>query len=146
MLNVGLNIKKHIPRAANLDQVIKKAFNGQTLHLRDETTGFLLYGQPPEKYLVQLASKIKVNYHHNLGVGKKVWQVEVWPTSTYITHSESWLTWMVLVIGLMGTSIAVSSTLINSGRRQYLERAIAIPSELQEQLEAARHHLHFFTL
>ena len=115
--------------------------SGQTLHLRDETTGFLLYGQPPEKYLVQLASKIKVNYHHNLGVGKKVWQVEVWPTSTYITHSESWLTWMVLVIGLMGTSIAVSSTLINSGRRQYLERAIAIhTSELQErntQLEAA---------
>ena len=111
------------------------------MHLRDETTGFLLYGQPPEKYLVQLASKIKVNYHHNLGVGKKVWQVEVWPTSTYITHSESWLTWMVLVIGLMGTSIAVSSTLINSGRRQYLERAIAIhTSELQErntQLEAA---------
>ena len=90
---------------------------------------------------MQLASKIKVNYHHNLGVGKKVWQVEVWPTSTYITHSESWLTWMVLVIGLMGTSIAVSSTLINSGRRQYLERAIAIhTSELQErntQLEAA---------
>ena len=39
--------------------------SGQTLHLRDETTGFLLYGQPPEKYLVQLASKIKVNYHHN---------------------------------------------------------------------------------
>jgi len=115
--------------------------SGQTLLLRDEATGFVLYGQPSDKQLAQVARKIKVNYHNTLDVGKKRWQLEIWPTSTYITQSESWLTWMVLVIGLMGTSIAVCSTLINSGRRQYLEHAIAIHTgELQKrntQLEAA---------
>ncbi len=114
---------------------------GQTLLIQEQHTGRIIYGQQPSAHLARAAVKLKVNYQSHLSMGEKKWRLDVWPTSKHIADYESWLTWMVLIIGLMGSGIALSSALINSGRRQYLERAIAIHTgELQErnsQLAAA---------
>ena len=115
--------------------------SGQQLVLKQNAIAPLIYGQSPDEHLVKVATKIKVNYQHNIHIGQKTWQLEIWPTAQRLADYESWWTWMVLVIGLVGTSIAVSSTLINSGRRQYLERAIAMHTgvlqERNSQLEIA---------
>jgi signal transduction histidine kinase/CheY-like chemotaxis protein len=109
--------------------------------LKQNATAPLIYGQLPDTHLVKVATKIKVNYQHNIQIGQKTWLLEIWPSAQRLADYESWWTWMVLVIGLVGTSIAVSSTLINSGRRQYLERAIAMHTgvlqERNSQLEIA---------
>ncbi len=114
---------------------------GQTLLIQDPVTGKILYGQSPSVSLTHAVTKLNLNYKSSLQIGDKVWQLEVWPTATHLVDYESWLTWMVLIIGLLGSGVAVSSVLINSGRRQYLERAIAMHTgELQErnsQLAAA---------
>ena len=140
------NLKGFVILAIDLKQVVGYLLphmtrSGQELVLTDYAGTSLIYGQLPDKHLVKTATKVKVNYHNTLQIGQKTWQLEIWPTAEHLADYESWLTWMVLLMGLIGTSIAVSSTLINSGRRQYLERAIAMHTgvlqERNSQLEIA---------
>ncbi len=140
------NFKGFVILAIDMKQVVgylspHMMRSGQELVLKENTDTSLIYGQLPDKHLVKIATKINVNYHNTIHLGQKTWQLEIWPTAAHLADYESWLTWMVLLIGLMGTSIAVSSTLINSGRRQYLERAIAMHTgvlqERNSQLELA---------
>ena len=140
------NLKGFIILAVDLQQVVgylspHMTRSGQELVLKENAGTPLIYGQLPDKHLVKIATKVNVNYHNTIHFGQKTWQLEIWPTAAHLADYESWLTWMVLLMGLIGTSIAVSSTLINSGRRQYLERAIAMHTgvlqERNSQLEIA---------
>ena len=140
------NLKGFIILAVDLKQVVgylslHMTRSGQELLLKEHAGTSLIYGQSPDKHLVKIATKIKVNYQNTIHFGQKKWQLEIWPTTEHLADYESWLTWMVLLMGLIGTSITVSSTLINSGRRQYLERAIAMHTgvlqERNSQLEIA---------
>ncbi len=136
-----------IVMALKTDQVIGQmapqfADDGLMLAVIDKATGKPIFGETPPIRQRNVAIQMGLHFQDQGIIGKRQWRFDVWPTETRLASYESWLTWTVLVTGLIGTSLAVSFSLINSGRRYYLERAVTSRThELQErnaELEVAR--------
>jgi len=98
---------------------------GLEMAVSDQATGIWLYGHRPEMPLLGMARRMQMYFHAPSQLGQRRWSVEIWPSATRIAGYESWLTWSVLVFGLIGAGLAVSFTLVTSGRRQFLERTVA---------------------
>ncbi|MBH1970739.1 response regulator [Moraxellaceae bacterium AER2_44_116] len=116
--------------------------SGQSVLVTDKKTGMVLYGHRPNENLFNIAQQMGLSYTSTFNVGQQVWRVEMWPMTQKIATYSSWLTWMVLIIGLIGTSIAVSYTLVSTGHYQYLEHEVAQQTQIlrlqNAELAAAR--------
>lgn len=112
----------------------------QSLLVTDQKTGIVLYGQYPKEEIIRTAQQMDLHYISSVKIGQQIWQLELWPKAQKIAAYSSWLTWMVLIIGLMGTSITISYSLVSTGHYQYLEhevtrqtRTLRIQNEALEQ-------------
>jgi len=141
------NIKGFIVMALKVNEVLQALErtvmpSELTIVVSDINSGLVLYGQPPATRVQEVAKQMGLYERALCVIGQRQWQIEVWPTQARLMSYESWLTWVVLTIGLIITSIAVSYTLISSGQRQYLERMINARThellERHQQLEQAR--------
>jgi len=111
--------------------------NSQSMLVTDQATGIILFGQRPADWVLNVSHQMGLHYHASINVGQQIWQVEIWPLAQKIATYSSWLTAMVLIIGLMGSSLAVSYTLVSTGRQHYLEHEVAKQTQvLREQNEA----------
>jgi signal transduction histidine kinase/CheY-like chemotaxis protein len=114
-----------------------------SVRIRDKTAGTVLFGEEPAASTLKAARDTGQFHRSRLMAGQQVWEVEAWPTPQSLAARQTWLTWLVLVSGLIGTSLAVSYALASTGRRQHLERAIARHTrtlrERNAELEDARH-------
>ncbi|PTQ91114.1 response regulator [Agitococcus lubricus] len=108
-----------------------------SLMVKDTVAAKVVYGQPPSPQVWRLVKSLGMYNTYQLAIGQQHWQMQIWPTPQRLTQYESWLTWSVLMIGLLSTALAVTYTMINSGRRQYLERMIAQHTEVLVQQNAA---------
>jgi len=113
-----------------------------SVRIRDKTAGTVLFGEEPAASTLKAARDTGQFHRSRLMAGQQVWEVEAWPTPQSLASRQTWLTWLVLVSGLIGTSLAVSYALASTGRRQHLERAIARHTrtlrERNAELEEAR--------
>jgi len=94
-----------------------------SVRIRDKTAGTVLFGEEPAASTLKAARDTGQFHRSRLMAGQQVWEVEAWPTPQSLASRQTWLTWLVLVSGLIGTSLAVSYALASTGRRQHLERA-----------------------
>ncbi len=132
------DIKGFIVVVLKNDQVLAALANkivprGQTLMVTDQSTGLVLYGEQADSSVMAVSHQMGLEYFSTIRVGQQIWQIALWPEAQQIEAYSSWLTWMVLVIGLIGTSIAVSYTLISTGHYQYLEREITTQTQIFRQ-------------
>jgi signal transduction histidine kinase/CheY-like chemotaxis protein/integral membrane sensor domain MASE1 len=97
---------------------------GYTLRIQDAGDGLTIYGSVPSARIRKAAGEMGLHHDSTLKVAGQDWRVEVWPTRELLESYQSWLTWLVLVSGLIGTSLAVNYALASTGRRQLLERAV----------------------
>ncbi len=124
------NLRGFMVMVLRMDEVIARltrdTLPGEyALVLTDRATGKTLFGTPPETALKVQARRIGLAYRREAVMAQRRWLAEVWPTNPYISGLRSWETWLVFVIGLVGTGLSVSFALINSGRREQLKRTVA---------------------
>ncbi|HEX5361488.1 MAG TPA: ATP-binding protein [Fluviicoccus sp.] len=134
---VEMDIRRTLDRLA-----AGSALGGYTLRIQDPGDGITIYGSLPSERIRQAAGEMGLHHASTLKVAGQDWRVEVWPTRQLLESYQSWLTWLVLVSGLIGTSLAVNYALASTGRRQLLERAVREQTrELRDrnaELETAR--------
>ncbi len=110
------------------------AANGVALVVSDRMAHIVLYGPPPELQARQTAELLRLTMRMDIPIMRRVWRIQAWPTDARLHAVKGWINWPVLLGGVIGSALAVSMVLINSGRRQYLERVIAQRTrELQER-------------
>ncbi|MDO9176848.1 MAG: response regulator [Agitococcus sp.] len=116
--------------------------DGQSLLVTEQKTGIVLYGQYPTAKLINTSQQMGLHYISSVKIGQQIWRLELWPKAQHIAAYNAWLTWMVLIIGLIGTSIAISYTLVSTGHYQYLEHEVIRQTQTlrlqNEALEQAR--------
>ncbi|MCP5174534.1 MAG: response regulator [Moraxellaceae bacterium] len=115
---------------------------GYQVWVKDKATGQTLYGQTPNTKELARVKRLGVYHTSSIKLAQREWVVDIWPVGQELAQYESWLTWLVLVIGLIGTSVAVSYALVSTGRNQSLEQEIHQQTKVllrrNQQLELAR--------
>ncbi|RZU48257.1 signal transduction histidine kinase [Fluviicoccus keumensis] len=126
-----------------LDRLRQGVFpGGYTFQVHQLHHSEVIYGAPLSATVKRTAQDMGLHHVSTLQAGGQIWRVDVWPTKERLASYQNWLTWLVLVTGLISTSLAVIYALASTGRRQHLERAIALHTrtlrERNAELEAAR--------
>lgn len=136
---VGLVLRPDILLAIMHKEIIG---HGYQVWVKDKLTNQVLYGQEPSANILKKTTQLGLYHTSTLRISQREWQIEVWPIDKQLTQYQSWLTWLVLVLGLIGTSVAVSYTLVSTGRSQSLEQEIHQQTKVlirrNQQLELAR--------
>lgn len=112
------------------------------VYIQDKLTGQILYGQEPTNNELQKNQHLGLYYSATLRIAQRDWVINMWPVEKELTQYQSWLTWLVLIVGLLGTSIVVSYTLVSTGHNLSLEQEIQQQTKIllsrNQQLELAR--------
>lgn len=136
---VGLVLKHELLLSQMHQQAVGKSYH---IWVKDKATGQTLYGQEPSASTLKKVTDMGMYYRSYLNIGQREWLIDIWPAEKQLASYQSWLTWMVLIISLLSTSLAVSYTLVSTGRRQYLEQTIGEQTQVllkrNQQLEIAR--------
>ncbi|MBK8326934.1 MAG: response regulator [Moraxellaceae bacterium] len=136
---VGLVLKHNILLPMMHKEVIGSAYQ---VWVKDKATGQTLYGQEPSANQLKKTTQLGLYCSSTLRIAQREWRIDVWPVEQQLIQYQSWLTWLVLVLGLIGTSIAVSYTLVSTGRSQSLKQEIDQQTKVlikrNQQLELAR--------
>jgi signal transduction histidine kinase/CheY-like chemotaxis protein/integral membrane sensor domain MASE1 len=136
---VGLVLKPDALLAIMHQEIIGASY--QVL-VKDKLTGQVLYGHEPSANQVKKITQLGLYNTSTLRIAQRDWRIDVWPIDEQLTQYQSWLTWLVLVLGLIGTSIAVSYTLVSTGQSQSLKQEIDQQTKVlikrNQQLELAR--------
>lgn len=134
-----LVLKNEMVLAKVHQELIGKSF---LLLVRDQHSKQSIYGIEPSAAELKKVSSLQMYYQGKVSFGQRLWTVDIWPSDQKLASYQSWLTWLVLVVGLLSTSLAVSYTLISTGYRQSLEKAVKRQTDTlvrqNQQLELAR--------
>ncbi len=131
-------------RHDELLSLVHRQIIGQTYHVWviDKATKQTLYGQQPDDKALKKVKELGLYYQATLKIAQREWLISLWPVEQQLLQYQSWLTWLVLMIGLIGTSVAVSYALVSTGRHQSLEQEIHQQTKMllrrNQQLELAR--------
>lgn len=103
------------------DELVGKSF---IIWVKDKGTGQNIYGLAPLSHDQKKLEALGLYSQTSIEFGQRIWTIDIWPSEQKLASYQSWLTWLVLVVGLLSTSLAISYTLISTGHRQSLETAI----------------------
>lgn len=144
-----LTILGYIVGIIRADNVIKSALkhsntDGLSYRLLDSSAPAdeqLLYasdGSFPEPLVIQekawFSDQKTLSSRITLPFGGRVWTFEITPNQDYLATHRSGHTWLVMVVGLMLTSLVTLISLIASGRARWLQQLISeSTAELKQQ-------------